>query len=169
MGSDSLGFFKLLIIFIAFDQEPGSDDRRWNGMVGEILEDKADMIVASLTINNERAKVIDFSKPFKYQGITILVKKVRKTELNTSWYKLSLVNSYQLSRNSCSRLTRTRELGNVLHKLSLVISHATFVLTSQEHAILDPVWSGHDSWKNSHTNFCFYRFHPRLTKATSSW
>ncbi len=46
-------------------------------MVGEILEDKADMIVASLTINNERAKVIDFSKPFKYQGITILVKKVR--------------------------------------------------------------------------------------------
>jgi ionotropic glutamate receptor NMDA 1 len=46
-------------------------------MVGEILEEKADMIVAPLTINNERAKVIDFSKPFKYQGITILVKKVR--------------------------------------------------------------------------------------------
>jgi ionotropic glutamate receptor NMDA 1 len=46
-------------------------------MVGEILEEKADMIVAPLTINNERAKVIDVSKPFKYQGITILVKKVR--------------------------------------------------------------------------------------------
>ena len=107
MASDSLGFFKCLVVFIAFDQEPGSDDRRWNGMVGEILEDKADMIVASLTINNERAKVIDFSKPFKYQGITILVKKVRKTELNTSLYILSLVNSYQLSYNSCSRLTRT--------------------------------------------------------------
>lgn len=47
-------------------------------MVGEIQEDKADMIIASLTINNERARVIDFSKPFKYQGITILVKKVRQ-------------------------------------------------------------------------------------------
>lgn len=45
-------------------------------MVGEILEDQADMIVASLTINNERAKVIDFTKPFKYEGKTILVKKV---------------------------------------------------------------------------------------------
>ena len=50
--------------------------RGWNGMVGEILEGESDLIVASLTINNERAKVIDFSKPFKYQGITILVKKV---------------------------------------------------------------------------------------------
>lgn len=67
---------------MVFYQEPESGERRWNGMVGEILEDKADMIVSSLTINNERAKVIDFSKPFKYQGITILVKKVRKTAVN---------------------------------------------------------------------------------------
>lgn len=34
------------------------------------------MIVAPLTINNERAQYIEFSKPFKYQGLTILVKKV---------------------------------------------------------------------------------------------
>ena len=34
------------------------------------------MIVAPLTINPERAQVIEFSKPFKYQGITILEKKV---------------------------------------------------------------------------------------------
>lgn len=34
------------------------------------------MIVAPLTINPERAGHIDFSKPFKYQGLTILVKKV---------------------------------------------------------------------------------------------
>lgn len=49
-------------------------------MVGEIIEEKADMIVASLTINNERAKAIDFSKPFHYQGITILVKKVNRKD-----------------------------------------------------------------------------------------
>ncbi|XP_028412398.1 glutamate receptor ionotropic, NMDA 1-like isoform X2 [Dendronephthya gigantea] len=61
--------------FGSFVKKPGSEEKRWNGMVGEILEDKADMIIASLTINNERARVVDFSKPFKYQGITILVKK----------------------------------------------------------------------------------------------
>jgi hypothetical protein len=33
--------------------------------------------VAPLTINPERAQVIEFSKPFKYQGITILEKKVK--------------------------------------------------------------------------------------------
>lgn len=45
-------------------------------MIGEILDGKADMIMAPLTITNERARFIDFSKPYKYQGLTILVKKV---------------------------------------------------------------------------------------------
>lgn len=35
------------------------------------------MILAPLTINPERAEFIEFSKPFKYQGITILEKKVK--------------------------------------------------------------------------------------------
>ena len=48
----------------------------WNGMIGEVVNGKSDMIVAPLTINPERADHIDFSKPFKYQGLTILVKKV---------------------------------------------------------------------------------------------
>jgi len=38
--------------------------------------ERADMILAPLTINPERAEFIEFSKPFKYQGITILEKKV---------------------------------------------------------------------------------------------
>ena len=45
-------------------------------MIGEIVHSRSDMIVAPLTINPERAEHIDFSKPFKYQGLTILVKKV---------------------------------------------------------------------------------------------
>uniref|UniRef100_A0ABM0H1R8 Glutamate [NMDA] receptor subunit 1 n=1 Tax=Saccoglossus kowalevskii TaxID=10224 RepID=A0ABM0H1R8_SACKO len=53
----------------------GSYKKHWNGMVGELVDNKADMIVAPLTINNERAQYIDFSVPFKYQGLTILVKK----------------------------------------------------------------------------------------------
>ena len=39
------------------------------------------MIVAPLTINPERAEFIEFSKPFKYQGITILEKKVKNSVL----------------------------------------------------------------------------------------
>ncbi|MEQ2271688.1 Glutamate receptor ionotropic, NMDA 1 [Xenotaenia resolanae] len=56
-----------------------SNKKEWNGMMGELLGGLADMIVAPLTINNERAQYIEFSKPFKYQGLTILVKKVRNT------------------------------------------------------------------------------------------
>ena len=55
-----------------------SNKKEWNGMMGELLSGQADMIVAPLTINNERAQYIEFSKPFKYQGLTILVKKVRR-------------------------------------------------------------------------------------------
>ncbi|CAN0390141.1 unnamed protein product [Lampetra fluviatilis] len=52
-----------------------SNKKEWNGMMGELLMGQADTIVAPLTINNERAQYIEFSKPFKYQGLTILVKK----------------------------------------------------------------------------------------------
>lgn len=57
-------------------QVNNSNKKEWNGMMGELLSGLADMIVAPLTINNERAQYIEFSKPFKYQGLTILVKKV---------------------------------------------------------------------------------------------
>ena len=57
-------------------QKGNSTKKEWNGMVGELVNEDADMIVAPLTINPERAQHIDFSKPFKYQGLTILVKKV---------------------------------------------------------------------------------------------
>ncbi|XP_017911736.1 PREDICTED: glutamate receptor ionotropic, NMDA 1 isoform X2 [Capra hircus] len=56
-------------------QVNNSNKKEWNGMMGELLSGQADMIVAPLTINNERAQYIEFSKPFKYQGLTILVKK----------------------------------------------------------------------------------------------
>nr|KAG5703998.1 hypothetical protein BaRGS_032087 [Batillaria attramentaria] len=55
-----------------------SDQKEWNGMIGELINGEADMIVAPLTINPERAANIDFTKPFKYQGLNILVKKIQK-------------------------------------------------------------------------------------------
>lgn len=59
-------------------------------MMGELLSGLADMIVAPLTINNERAQYIEFSKPFKYQGLTILVKKVSFKILYILYYTLKL-------------------------------------------------------------------------------
>ena len=47
----------------------------------------------------------------------------KKKVLKKLSYKLSLVNSHQLSWNSCSRLTRTSELRKLSYKLSLVNSH----------------------------------------------
>nr|XP_047142414.1 glutamate receptor ionotropic, NMDA 1 [Hydra vulgaris] len=61
--------------FGSLTRENGSNFKRWNGIIGEIVEGKADIAVASLTINNERAQYIEFSKPYKYQGISILIKK----------------------------------------------------------------------------------------------
>ncbi|XP_041351805.1 glutamate receptor ionotropic, kainate 2-like [Gigantopelta aegis] len=51
-----------------------NDDGVWNGMVGQIIERKADLAVAPLTINYVREQVIDFTKPFLNLGITILFK-----------------------------------------------------------------------------------------------
>jgi len=54
--------------------------KMWTGLVGDLVYKRADMVVAPLTINPERSLVIEFSKPFKYQGISILEKiKPRRT------------------------------------------------------------------------------------------
>ena len=49
-----------------------ADDGKWTGMVGEILEGRADMAIADLTINSDRERVVDFSMPFLELGISIL-------------------------------------------------------------------------------------------------
>ena len=59
--------------------------KKWTGIVGELLSGEADLAVAHLTIDNERAQVIDFSNPFKHQGLSIMVKKV---------YLITLLRNY---------------------------------------------------------------------------
>ena len=59
-----------------FSQRNGSNVKEWNGMMGEVIRGFADLVVAPMTITPERAKDIAFTKPFKYQGMTILVRKV---------------------------------------------------------------------------------------------
>ncbi|XP_017775694.1 PREDICTED: glutamate [NMDA] receptor subunit 1 isoform X2 [Nicrophorus vespilloides] len=62
-----------------------SNKKEWTGLIGELVMERADMIVAPLTINPERAEFIEFSKPFKYQGITILEKKPSRSSTLVSF------------------------------------------------------------------------------------
>ncbi|KAL5288900.1 GRIK1 family protein [Megaselia abdita] len=50
------------------------EKQSWNGIVKELMERRADLAVASMTINYARESVIDFTKPFMNLGIGILFK-----------------------------------------------------------------------------------------------
>ncbi|KAG5889811.1 hypothetical protein JTB14_025590 [Gonioctena quinquepunctata] len=58
------------------------DLKRWNGLIGELLDKRAHLAVCDLTITPERREVVDFSMPFMTLGISILYKKSEKKDLN---------------------------------------------------------------------------------------
>uniref|UniRef100_A0A3B3S4T1 Glutamate receptor n=1 Tax=Paramormyrops kingsleyae TaxID=1676925 RepID=A0A3B3S4T1_9TELE len=51
----------------------------WNGMIGEVFYKRADMAIGSLTINEERSEIIDFSVPFVETGISVMVARSNGT------------------------------------------------------------------------------------------
>jgi glutamate receptor, ionotropic, invertebrate len=53
---------------------------KWNGIVGELVEKKADLAVAGLTISFQREHAIDFTIPFLNLGISILYKRPKKVK-----------------------------------------------------------------------------------------
>ncbi|ELK01957.1 Glutamate receptor, ionotropic kainate 3 [Pteropus alecto] len=55
------------------------DKGQWNGMIKELIDHKADLAVAPLTITHVREKAIDFSKPFMTLGVSILYRKPNGT------------------------------------------------------------------------------------------
>ncbi|KAF0287222.1 Glutamate receptor ionotropic, kainate 2 [Amphibalanus amphitrite] len=60
------------------DNAPGKYDPetgRWNGMIGELLEGRADLAISDLTITFEREAVVDFTMQFMNLGISILYRK----------------------------------------------------------------------------------------------
>lgn len=44
------------------------ETREWDGMIKELLNHKADLAIADLTITYERAQVVDFTMPFMNLG-----------------------------------------------------------------------------------------------------
>lgn len=72
--------FNYTITIVKDGQYGGEDPKtgKWNGMVGELIDQKADLAVAGMSITYKREKVIDFTKPFLNLGITILYKRPHK-------------------------------------------------------------------------------------------
>lgn len=56
--------------------------KKWNGLVKHLLDRKADLAVADLTITYERKTAVDFTMPFMSLGIGILYTKPPKKETN---------------------------------------------------------------------------------------
>ncbi|CAL8116108.1 unnamed protein product [Orchesella dallaii] len=68
-------------IDVVKDGKYGVEDpvtKEWNGIVRELIDGKVDLAVGSMTINSAREKVIDFTKPFRNLGISILFKLPKK-------------------------------------------------------------------------------------------
>nr|XP_018900134.1 PREDICTED: glutamate receptor ionotropic, kainate 3-like [Bemisia tabaci] len=66
---------------IQADKSSGNPDPRtgrWSGMIGEVLEGRADLAIADLTITRERESAADFTLPFMNLGISILYKSPTK-------------------------------------------------------------------------------------------
>ncbi|CAG9764246.1 unnamed protein product [Ceutorhynchus assimilis] len=48
---------------------------RWDGVIGQIIDENADLAITDLTITSERENAVDFTSPFMNLGISILYKK----------------------------------------------------------------------------------------------
>lgn len=51
-------------------------DSKWVGMIGEVVDKKADMIAADLTLTMERSEVVDFASPYLTHSLSVLMKKL---------------------------------------------------------------------------------------------
>lgn len=76
------------ILNFTYEIKPSPDGRygfydvnrkAWNGMIGDLINGKADMAVGDITITEERLSAVDFSIPFMSGGIGMLFKRSHPT------------------------------------------------------------------------------------------
>lgn len=54
------------------------ENTSWTGLIPSIQSGKADLIISSMSVTEERAKVVDFSIPYAASGLTLLINKDSK-------------------------------------------------------------------------------------------
>ncbi|XP_055338016.1 glutamate receptor ionotropic, kainate 2-like isoform X2 [Paramacrobiotus metropolitanus] len=73
--SRTLNFsYELIVSNLPYgDQDPVT--KEWNGLIRELIDKRGDMVLGAMTITTEREEVVDFSQPFLYLGVRILLRK----------------------------------------------------------------------------------------------
>ncbi len=62
------------------------DGVTWSGMISDILAEKADMIVGSLTLSKQRFEVVDYLAPIGLETHSLVIASVSKEEVSWSTY-----------------------------------------------------------------------------------
>lgn len=62
-------------IYQVEDERLGEPNKfgEWNGVIKDLISEKADLALTPITITTHRSEVVDFSVPFMETGISIIV------------------------------------------------------------------------------------------------
>ena len=96
--SDVVGFrFRLYTVPDNMYGVRSEETGEWSGIVRQLIDKRADLAVASMTINYARETVIDFTKPFMNLGISILFKAPKDPATEVDF----LINNQQSYNSNC--------------------------------------------------------------------
>ena len=79
-------------IYLVEDKKYGGfvpEKNTFNGMIGDVIQGKADIAIAGLTINNQRLEYVDFTTPFMRTEIGIVTLKTIKE--NTDYLNFNFI------------------------------------------------------------------------------
>ncbi|XP_045475603.1 uncharacterized protein LOC123681313 isoform X2 [Harmonia axyridis] len=63
------------------DEEEAVLEKKWNGIVGDIVSGAAHMSFAALSVSSARSEVIDFSVPYFFSGVSFLAAPQQKSDI----------------------------------------------------------------------------------------
>lgn len=74
-------------LHVSYDGAYGvlKEDGQWSGMIGELIDGKADLAMADLTITEQRERAVDFTLPFMSTGLAAVTKKSEPMKPGGIW------------------------------------------------------------------------------------